>query len=979
VSELGKSVYRFAEFELDPQERRLLSRGKPITLTPKVFETLVLLVERAGHAVSKDELMAALWPRGFVHESNLTKHIWLIRKALGDSEDAATCIETLPKFGYRFIAPVVRLCAGEVPVPSAVSSTSTLHSMVAAVNVADEARSEPNVAIATPVPDGAPSSIAQTHNDAVASPLDAIDPSRPRLSRTTRLALAALLLSALGVLIVLLRPMMPSTPAPALDAQELALAIVDFNNLSQNAKDAWLGPALNEMLATETVLGGEVHALPGELVRSARADLQAPLTGGYSAQSLATLRRRLIADYVLSGSYLVSGSGDDAKLRVDLSLQDARNGRTVANVSRSAQVADLPELVTAAGAALRERLGIAAPSAAELAATASAQPPTTEVARRIGFALDALHRYDPARARDELLDAVAQAPSYAPSYSYLAQAWSALGYKAKALAAARQAAAHAQGLPAWQQLEIEAQLHKAEFDWPATVATLRKLAAMAPKNPEYRLLLIDAMLAAGKPQDVADVLADLRTLSAPGDPRVELAAARVATAHDDPKANVEHAALALRQAQARDDIGLVADAEVQLGLNWTSASIDAAEAGFRKALADYQRIGNPHGEAYARQNLANLLWDAGKAQPAREEYQRAMATFQRIGDQNGVAAIYSNLCRMLWTAGDRDGALTAAQRSLDLRRETGDLQGQAWNLTALATIKSDDAAGDDIVDLYRQAIALDEQAGDHGHRIFVLSVLTDTLRMRGELDEAARTCEQASSEARALADVNVGMDAVFQCAQVTLERGDVDKAEAQFTEVEARAKAASSILIPSNAELALASIEMGRRNWTAARAHLHSAIDGWVKLEATTGEAVAQSQLALCEAALGDTAARDRAAARARDLRKSINERGEMFALDVALTQLRGEAGERVDAVTALRDFAEDARKRDWLSFSLEAQLAEYELLRVAAAPADALRLAAEISKSAREHGFGWVLARLDRAGGQASPARASTDTASAH
>lgn len=106
MSAKEKPVYRFGGFELDPNERRLLAQGDPVTLTPKVFETLVLLVERAGHAVSKDELMSALWPRGFVHESNLTKHIWLIRKALGDTDGESRFIETLPKLGYRFVEPV---------------------------------------------------------------------------------------------------------------------------------------------------------------------------------------------------------------------------------------------------------------------------------------------------------------------------------------------------------------------------------------------------------------------------------------------------------------------------------------------------------------------------------------------------------------------------------------------------------------------------------------------------------------------------------------------------------------------------------------------------------------------------------------------------------------------------------------------------------------------------------------------------------
>src|SRR5947209_4392886 len=106
MSALEKPVYHFRDFALEPAERRLSQAGRPIALTPKVFDTLVLLVERAGHVVSKDELMQRLWPRGYVDESNLTKHIWLIRRALGDREDESRLIETVPKVGYRFVAPV---------------------------------------------------------------------------------------------------------------------------------------------------------------------------------------------------------------------------------------------------------------------------------------------------------------------------------------------------------------------------------------------------------------------------------------------------------------------------------------------------------------------------------------------------------------------------------------------------------------------------------------------------------------------------------------------------------------------------------------------------------------------------------------------------------------------------------------------------------------------------------------------------------
>jgi DNA-binding winged helix-turn-helix (wHTH) protein len=117
MSALENPVYRFGSFELEPAERRLSEAGKSIALTPGVFDTLVLLVERAGHLVSKDELMKVLWPRGYVDDSNLTKHIWFIRRALGDGEHDSRFIETVPKLGYRFVAPVTRASATLCPPP----------------------------------------------------------------------------------------------------------------------------------------------------------------------------------------------------------------------------------------------------------------------------------------------------------------------------------------------------------------------------------------------------------------------------------------------------------------------------------------------------------------------------------------------------------------------------------------------------------------------------------------------------------------------------------------------------------------------------------------------------------------------------------------------------------------------------------------------------------------------------------------------
>ena len=101
-------LYEFGPYRLDTMERLLLRDGERVALTPKVFETLVALVERRGHLIEKDELMKTVWPDSFV-EANLTNNVSALRKILGAGQNGQDYIETVPKRGYRFTAPVHEL------------------------------------------------------------------------------------------------------------------------------------------------------------------------------------------------------------------------------------------------------------------------------------------------------------------------------------------------------------------------------------------------------------------------------------------------------------------------------------------------------------------------------------------------------------------------------------------------------------------------------------------------------------------------------------------------------------------------------------------------------------------------------------------------------------------------------------------------------------------------------------------------------
>jgi TolB-like protein/DNA-binding winged helix-turn-helix (wHTH) protein/Tfp pilus assembly protein PilF len=101
-SENKRFVYEFGRFVLDPNEKTLLVDGDAVRLPAKEFETLLLLVENNGRALSKEQMMSAVWQDAFVEESNLAKQVSKLRKLLNGTGEQF--IETLPKHGYRFSA-----------------------------------------------------------------------------------------------------------------------------------------------------------------------------------------------------------------------------------------------------------------------------------------------------------------------------------------------------------------------------------------------------------------------------------------------------------------------------------------------------------------------------------------------------------------------------------------------------------------------------------------------------------------------------------------------------------------------------------------------------------------------------------------------------------------------------------------------------------------------------------------------------------
>src|SRR3954464_9159686 len=151
-----RSLYEFGGFRVDPVRRRLLRNHEQVPLTPKAFSILLILLERRGGVVEKEELIQAVWPDTFVTEANLTQNISSLRKALGERANDHRYVVTVPGRGYSFVADVLEIpreATGEFTIPVAAVPADPPPPSVPAVSALPAA---PTSTLAVPAPVPAP-------------------------------------------------------------------------------------------------------------------------------------------------------------------------------------------------------------------------------------------------------------------------------------------------------------------------------------------------------------------------------------------------------------------------------------------------------------------------------------------------------------------------------------------------------------------------------------------------------------------------------------------------------------------------------------------------------------------------------------------------------------------------------------------------------------------------------------------------------
>src|ERR1035438_2672327 len=101
-----KEIYEFGPFRVDPEKETVLRAGEAVSITPKTFQILLVLIRKNKEIVTKDDLMKTVWPDTFVEEANLSRNIFMLRKALGETAQDHRYIVTVPGQGYRLAEDV---------------------------------------------------------------------------------------------------------------------------------------------------------------------------------------------------------------------------------------------------------------------------------------------------------------------------------------------------------------------------------------------------------------------------------------------------------------------------------------------------------------------------------------------------------------------------------------------------------------------------------------------------------------------------------------------------------------------------------------------------------------------------------------------------------------------------------------------------------------------------------------------------------
>ena len=815
----------------------------------------------------------------------------------------------------------------------------------------------------------------------------AFELTRPRRPRWhVPVAFAAVAFLAIGIGFFVSRALRTANPPPGVAERAVparrAVAVLGFRNLSGRQDVAWLSTAFAEMLTTELAAGEQIRTIPGESVTRARLDLGLSEAESLGQATLTRLRSTLGTDLVVTGSYL---STEEGRLRLDLRLQDAVAGDTIASMSDTGTEAELLELVSRTGTRLRERLGIAELSAAQAAGVRAALPSNPEAARLYAEGLLKLRLFDALTARDLFEKAVAADPNNPVARAALAAAWSELGYDTKAQEHAKAAVNGSTSLSREHRLSVEAQYAEATRDWDKAVSTYTSLSSLFPDNVDYGLQLAAAFLSDGRGTESLATVTKLRTLPPPAstDPRIDIAESEAAGALSDFMRQQAAAVRAATQATQQNARLILARARLLEGSALDGlGETTKAMAAFTEAGRLYLEAGDRRGVARSLNSLAIVLREQGDLIRAKSMYEQSLSTYKDIGDERNMVLVTANLANILRQQGDLRGANARYQEALEGARRIDDRRSEAQALHSSAIALRQQGDLDGARTRYQQALSIRRDLGDRRGVAATLNNLGNVLYDQEDLAGAKTLYDESLAISRELGDKNGIALALANVAGVLADQGNLASAATMYADALAIRREMGNKSGTASALNTIANLLEDQGELQKARAAAEEALTIYRELAETRGIASVQFRLGEIRAAQGDLADAKTRHQEALTIREKLEEKGTAASSRVALARLAIQGGdpqasERFARQAASVFSAQKAEDDEAIALTVVAESLMLQgrtaTARETIARADAL--ARRSQNRLVRFALGIARARVDAASGNVADARKTLET----
>ncbi len=740
-----------------------------------------------------------------------------------------------------------------------------------------------------------------------------------------------------------------------------SIAILGFRNLSQSPDAAWLSTALSEMLTAELSAGGALRTVPGESVARMKRELSLLEAETLARDTLTRVSDLVGADFVLVGSYLAVPRDTSEPLRLVLTLQDAATGSTTRTFTETGTVAEILPLVSRTGEELRKAMGVAPPSSEESSQARASFSRDPEALRLYSNGLSLLRAFDPRGARESLVQAARIDEGNPLVHAALAEAFSSLGYDAKARDAVQRAFALSSTLGREERLFLEGRKAEIEGSWERAIESYRTLYGFFPDNLDYGLKLASAQSAARRGKDALVTVESLRHLPAPSslDPRIDLAeleAARELAEFRRAKLAGERAVERGRTSGARL---LVAQGELRLvsillRLGETSAAQQAGQAA-RKTFAS---AGDRVGEARSVDRLGAAAYENGEYRQAQELFSEALALWRETGNVAGTALALNDLASAHHVLGDLDRARSMYEELLKWSREVADPGFESLALVNLGLVAYQGGELERARTLSRQALAIGEPTGMKMVSAWARIAAGRADLASGNLDAATEGFEFARSWGAEHGDRAMESEGLQRLAEAARLSGRSKDARGFLEKALALRKAAGNRAALAESELELARLALDEGSAAEALPLLHSAVGAFQGGGIRDGEARANALLATTLTLLDRTPEARTALDRTLTLLPRCQDVPMRLSTIASAARARWAAGDTTEAGNDLRKALSVARTTLDAVAECELRLALAAVERGSGKVADARRSCAQLVAFATERKLGLFVAK---------------------